>query len=159
MRLHKDETAVLEPYVRKLVDAFAPLGFIYEPGTNDPDYLRITPEDGVIEIGHIWFGDGLQRTTAATEQSAAPGSPSTLILDPLLLTNGVVGQVQLFDAHLIGLTATPNKQTFGFFNQNLVMEYGHAQAVAELLAWLYALEQGHPQATQALQALHDAPKP
>ncbi|WP_368929259.1 EscU/YscU/HrcU family type III secretion system export apparatus switch protein [Alcaligenes faecalis] len=33
------------------------------------------------------------------------------------------------------------------------------QAVAELLAWLYALEQGHPQATQALQALHDAPKP
>ncbi len=27
-----------------------------------------------------------------------------------------------FDAHLIGLTATPNKQTFGFFNQNLVME-------------------------------------
>jgi type I restriction enzyme R subunit len=30
-----------------------------------------------------------------------------------------------------GLTATPNKQTFGFFNQNLVMEYGHAQAVAD----------------------------
>ena len=36
-----------------------------------------------------------------------------------------------FDAYLIGLTATPNKQTFGFFNQNLVMEYGHAQAVAD----------------------------
>jgi RimJ/RimL family protein N-acetyltransferase len=30
-------------------------------------YLRITPEHGVIEIGHIWFGTGLQRTTAATE--------------------------------------------------------------------------------------------
>ncbi len=28
-----------------------------------------------------------------------------------------------FDAFTIGLTATPNKQTFGFFNQNLVMEY------------------------------------
>jgi type I restriction enzyme, R subunit len=28
-----------------------------------------------------------------------------------------------FDAHLIGLTATPGKQTIGFFNQNLVMEY------------------------------------
>ncbi len=26
---------------------------------------------------------------------------------------------------------TPNKQTFGFFNQNLVMEYGHEQAVAD----------------------------
>lgn len=30
-------------------------------------YLRITPEFGVIEIGHIWFGPALQRTTAATE--------------------------------------------------------------------------------------------
>jgi RimJ/RimL family protein N-acetyltransferase len=30
-------------------------------------YLRITPEFGVIEIGHIWFGVPLQRTTAATE--------------------------------------------------------------------------------------------
>jgi RimJ/RimL family protein N-acetyltransferase len=30
-------------------------------------YLRITPEFGVVEIGHIWFGVPLQRTTAATE--------------------------------------------------------------------------------------------
>jgi RimJ/RimL family protein N-acetyltransferase len=30
-------------------------------------YLRITPEVGVIEIGHIWFAPALQRTTAATE--------------------------------------------------------------------------------------------
>jgi RimJ/RimL family protein N-acetyltransferase len=30
-------------------------------------YLRIRPELGVIELGHIWFGSGLQRTTAATE--------------------------------------------------------------------------------------------
>ncbi len=36
-----------------------------------------------------------------------------------------------FDAFTIGLTATPNKQTFGFFNQNLVMEYCHEQAVAD----------------------------
>src|SRR5205823_3262243 len=33
-----------------------------------------------------------------------------------------------FDAFTVGLTATPNKQAFGFFNQNLVMEYGHEQA-------------------------------
>ena len=32
---------------------------------------------------------------------------------------------------MIGLTATPSKQTFGFFNQNLVMEYNHEQAVAD----------------------------
>ncbi len=39
--------------------------------------------------------------------------------------------LEYFDAHLIGLTATPNKQTFGFFHQNLVMEYNHEQAVAD----------------------------
>src|SRR5262249_46116857 len=36
-----------------------------------------------------------------------------------------------FDASLIGLTATPTKQTIGFFNNNLAMEYGHEQAVAD----------------------------
>jgi RimJ/RimL family protein N-acetyltransferase len=30
-------------------------------------YLNIAPEHGTIEIGHIWFGAQLQRTTAATE--------------------------------------------------------------------------------------------
>ena len=30
-------------------------------------YLRAVPEFGVIEIGHIWLGSSLQRTTAATE--------------------------------------------------------------------------------------------
>jgi len=39
--------------------------------------------------------------------------------------------LEYFDAYLIGLTATPAKHTFGFFNQNLVMEYGHEEAVAD----------------------------
>jgi type I restriction enzyme R subunit len=39
--------------------------------------------------------------------------------------------LEYFDAHLIGLTATPSKQTFGFFNQNLVMEYPRERAVAD----------------------------
>jgi len=39
--------------------------------------------------------------------------------------------IEYFDAFLVGLTATPAKQTFGFFNQNLVVEYGHAEAVAD----------------------------
>jgi RimJ/RimL family protein N-acetyltransferase len=30
-------------------------------------YLRMEPEHGAIEIGNIWFGTPLQRTTAATE--------------------------------------------------------------------------------------------
>ena len=39
--------------------------------------------------------------------------------------------LEYFDAFLIGLTATPSKQTLGFFNQNLVMEYAHERAVAD----------------------------
>jgi len=39
--------------------------------------------------------------------------------------------LEYFDGFLVGLTATPSKQTFGFFNQNLVMEYPHEQAVAD----------------------------
>lgn len=39
--------------------------------------------------------------------------------------------LEYFDAFIIGLTATPSKQTFGFFNQNLVMEYNHERAVAD----------------------------
>ena len=39
--------------------------------------------------------------------------------------------LEYFDAFLIGLTATPAKQTFGFFNKNLVMEYDHERAVAD----------------------------
>ena len=39
--------------------------------------------------------------------------------------------LEYFDGFLIGLTATPSKQTLGFFNQNLVMEYLHERAVAD----------------------------
>jgi len=39
--------------------------------------------------------------------------------------------LEYFDAFIIGLTATPSKQTLGFFNQNLVMEYSHDRAVAD----------------------------
>jgi type I restriction enzyme, R subunit len=39
--------------------------------------------------------------------------------------------LEYFDAHLIGLTATPTKQAFGFFRQNLVMEYSHDMAVTD----------------------------
>jgi len=39
--------------------------------------------------------------------------------------------LEYFDAYLVGLTATPAKHTFGFFNRNLVMEYTHDEAVAD----------------------------
>jgi type I restriction enzyme, R subunit len=39
--------------------------------------------------------------------------------------------LEYFDAYLVGLTATPSVHTLAFFNKNLVMEYGHEQAVAD----------------------------
>ncbi len=37
--------------------------------------------------------------------------------------------LEYYDAFLVGLTATPDNRTFGFFNQNIVSEYTHEQAV------------------------------
>ena len=36
-----------------------------------------------------------------------------------------------FDASLIGLTATPDKRTFGFFNENVVSEYTYEESVTD----------------------------
>jgi type I restriction enzyme R subunit len=50
--------------------------------------------------------------------------------------------LEYFDAYLIGLTATPSKQTFGFFNSNLVMEYPRERAVADGVnvdGWVYRI--------------------
>ncbi|MFE9778624.1 DEAD/DEAH box helicase family protein [Streptomyces sp. NPDC005775] len=41
------------------------------------------------------------------------------------------GVLDYFDAHLVGLTATPTAQTRGFFDQNTVSEYTYEQAVAD----------------------------
>ena len=39
--------------------------------------------------------------------------------------------LEYFDAYLIGLTATPDNRTYGFFKTNVVSEYDHEQAVAD----------------------------
>jgi len=45
---------------------------------------------------------------------------------------GVWRQVlEYFDAHIIGLTATPSRHTLGYFNRNLVSEYPYERSVAD----------------------------
>ncbi len=39
--------------------------------------------------------------------------------------------VEYFDSFLIGLTATPDNRTYGFFRKNVVSEYTHEMAVAD----------------------------
>ena len=39
--------------------------------------------------------------------------------------------LEYFDAFQIGLTATPDNRTFGYFNQNVVSDYGYEEAVTD----------------------------
>ena len=39
--------------------------------------------------------------------------------------------IEYFDAFLVGLTATPDNRTYGFFQKNVVSEYTHEEAVAD----------------------------
>ena len=39
--------------------------------------------------------------------------------------------MEYFDAYIIGLTATPDKRTLAFFNQNIVSEYSREQAIVD----------------------------
>ena len=39
--------------------------------------------------------------------------------------------LEYFDAYLVGLTATPDNRTYGFFKGNVVSEYTHEEAVAD----------------------------
>lgn len=39
--------------------------------------------------------------------------------------------LEYFDSFLIGLTATPDKRTFGFFNENVVSEYTYEESVTD----------------------------
>ncbi len=69
----------------------------------------------------------------AYNQALPPDAFDVIIIDEC--HRSIYGQwrqvLEYFDAHLIGLTATPTKQAFGFFRQNLVMEYSHDMAVAD----------------------------
>lgn len=39
--------------------------------------------------------------------------------------------LEYFDSYLIGLTATPDNRTYGFFKKNVVSDYSHEKAVAD----------------------------
>jgi type I restriction enzyme R subunit len=65
--------------------------------------------------------------------------------------------LEYFDAHLLGLTATPAKHTYGFFNQNVVMEYPHAQAVADGVNCDYEVYRIRTQITAAGSTIEAAP--
>ncbi|MGP9822316.1 GNAT family N-acetyltransferase [Salinarimonas sp. NSM] len=66
------ERAPFEAWLRECAAAFDPIFYAIRPAVTGraegmASFLDIHPRTGVIEIGHIWLGPGLQRTRAATE--------------------------------------------------------------------------------------------
>src|SRR5919202_292960 len=97
--------------------------------------------------GEEAFDPALEEQSAFELDGALEGAPKTVRYNPRLpieyfdvivtdechrsIYNLWRQVLEYFDAFLIGLTATPSKQTFGFFNRNLVMEYPRERAVAD----------------------------
>jgi RimJ/RimL family protein N-acetyltransferase len=65
------DAAAMAAHLERQAVSHDPLFFALVPTDAPPagvaSLMRITPEHGVIEIGHIWFGAPLRRTSAATE--------------------------------------------------------------------------------------------
>lgn len=65
--------------------------------------------------------------------------------------------LEYFDTFLVGLTATPSKLTYGFFNENLVMRYDHRNAVADGVNVDYEIWRIHTQVTERGAKIEAAP--
>ena len=69
--------------------------------------------------------------------------------------------LEYFDAYLIGLTATPDNRTYGFFKTNVVSEYDHEQAVADGVNVgneIYVIDTARTQQGGQLRALQQVEK-
>jgi len=95
--------------------------------------LRGTPVDPDVEGEEFdsYETDGVVEVSYSAE--LPPESFDVVIVDECHRSiYGVWRQVlEYFDAYLVGMTATPVKQTFGFFRQNLVSEYTYRQSVTD----------------------------
>ncbi len=60
-----------------------------------------------------------------------PAEQLTKPKQPLPVVYNAKVPLEFFDAFLIGLTATPDNRTYGFFKKNVVSEYTHEKAVAD----------------------------
>ena len=97
--------------------------------TNGDDYDPSLDEHSVFEID----GDDEQPKQVGYNPKLTPETFDIIVTDEChrSIYNLWRQVLEYFDAHLIGLTATPSKQTLGFFENNLVMEYPHERAVAD----------------------------
>ena len=103
---------------------------LYSMLRGDPDYDPGNEEGSAFESEPPWRGEPPEVVYSA---GVPPEFFDFIIVDECHRSiYDIWSRVLLyFDSFLIGLTATPAGKTIGFFNQNLVMQYGHDEAVVD----------------------------
>lgn len=96
----------------------------------DPEFDPENEEDSAFDSGKAWQGEPPEVVYNA---AMPPEFFDFIIVDECHRSiYELWSQVLLyFDSFLVGLTATPAGKTIGFFQQNLVMQYGHDDAVTD----------------------------
>jgi type I restriction enzyme R subunit len=102
---------------------------LYSVLKGDPDF------EGERDEGSAFFGKNTPNKQMPVEYTPAvpPDFFDLVVVDECHRSiYSLWSQVlDYFDATMIGLTATPSKQTYGFFDGNLVSEYRHEHAVRD----------------------------
>ena len=113
----------VEPTARVVVSTLQRLFYALRGDDIDDEADEASPDDVI----------GTEPIELAYNPDIPPDTFDIIIVDEC--HRSIYGQwsqvLDYFDAHIIGLTATPSKQTLGFFNQNLVFAYTHEEAVAD----------------------------
>ncbi|MFF7069270.1 DEAD/DEAH box helicase family protein [Streptomyces pseudovenezuelae] len=110
------------------------------PETDEPETDDLKTEGSATGEGQDAKASNLDETYAADEPVTVEYNPDVPIesFDVIVVDEchrsiyGLWrGVLEYFDAHLVGLTATPTRQTKGFFDNNMVSQYTYEQAVAD----------------------------
>ena len=86
-----------------------------------------------VSLNEVAFADSLPRKEVVYNAKYPPEFFDCIIVDECHRSiYNVWSQVlSYFDAFIIGLTATPDKRTFAYFNENVVSEYPREQAIID----------------------------
>jgi RimJ/RimL family protein N-acetyltransferase len=109
-------------------------------------YLRITPEHGVIEVGSIWFGAPMQRTTAATE---------AIFLMALNAFDALGYRRLEWKCNALNAPSRRAAERFGFRFEGVFEEHMVVKGRSRDTAWYAIVDREWPRVRQAFEAWLD----
>ncbi len=121
------DTNSINPAAKVLITTIQRL---YSMLKGDAQYEARNEDDSAFDFAETWQGEP---PDVAYNAGVPPEFFDFVIVDECHRSiYDLWSQVLLYlDSFLIGLTATPAGRTIGFFKQNLVMQYGHEEAVVD----------------------------